>query len=100
MTTRRNVLELLAAGSAAGALSGCASAGDVDPSAGDVDPIAAWRNPGAGEKDPRRWVLAHAILAPNPHNRQPWLVDLAGTDEIVFYADTSRLLPATDPPNR
>ena len=93
MTTRRNVLEFLAAGSAAGALSGCASATDVDP-------IAAWRNPGAGEKDPRRWVLAHAILAPNPHNRQPWLVDLAGTDEIVFYADTTRLLPATDPPNR
>ena len=74
-------------------MSGCAPKSDIDP-------IAAWRNPGAGERDQRRWALAHAILAPNPHNRQPWLVDLPGTDEIVFYADTTRMLPATDPPNR
>lgn len=92
MPTRRSVLEILTAGGAFGAV-GCAS------SAGP-DPAAAWRNPGAGERDPRRWALAHAILAPNPHNRQPWLIDLPGTDEIVFYADTNRLLPATDPPNR
>ena len=93
MTTRRSVLELLAGGGAAGLTTGCGSSPDVDP-------VAAWRNPGAGERDPRRWALAHAILAPNPHNRQPWLVDLPGTDEIVFYADTGRMLPATDPPNR
>ena len=93
MTTRRNILEWLAAGSGASVLSACAGSPDVDPA-------AAWRSPGAGETDPRRWALAHAILAPNPHNRQPWLVDLPGTDEIVFYADRSRLLPATDPPNR
>ena len=93
MATRRNILEWLAAGGGAGAVSGCAGTPAVDPA-------AAWRNPGAGEKDPRRWVLAHAILAPNPHNRQPWLVDLPGTGEIVFYVDRSRLLPATDPPNR
>lgn len=93
MTTRRSVLELLAAGGAAGLATGCM------PKA-DIDPVAAWRNPGAGERDPRRWALAHAILAPNPHNRQPWLVDLPDTDEIVFYPDTARMLPATDPPNR
>lgn len=93
MTTRRNILEWLAVGTGLGATNACASTPAIDPA-------AAWRNPGAGEKDPRRWVLAHAILAPNPHNRQPWLVDLPGTDEIVFYADTARLLPATDPPNR
>src|SRR4051812_27220592 len=93
MTTRRTVLELLAGGGSA-AVAGCA------PTAAGPDPIAAWRNPGAGERDPRRWVLAHAILAPNPHNRQPWLVELSGADEIVFYPDTARLLPATDPPNR
>lgn len=92
MPTRRTVLEVLMGGGAL-ALGGCASSGGPDPA-------AAWRNPGAGERDPRRWALAHAILAPNPHNRQPWLVDLPGTDEIVFYADTNRLLPATDPPNR
>ena len=93
MTTRRSVIKLLAGGGAASLVSGCAPKSDIDP-------IAAWRNPGAGERDQRRWALAHAILAPNPHNRQPWLVDLPGTDEIVFYADTTRMLPATDPPNR
>ena len=92
MPTRRTILEVLMGGGAL-AVGGCASDGGPDPA-------AAWRNPGAGERDPRRWALAHAILAPNPHNRQPWLVDLPGTDEIVFYADTARLLPATDPPNR
>jgi hypothetical protein len=92
MPTRRTLLEILA-GAGAMALPACAPATSVDP-------ITAWRNPGAGEKDPRRWALAHAILAPNPHNRQPWLVSLRGSDEILFYADTTRLLPATDPPNR
>jgi hypothetical protein len=89
MATRRSFLQVLAAGPL---LAGCGSQGP--------DPAAAWRNPGAGETDPRRWALAHAVLAPNPHNRQPWLVDLPGDDQIVLYADLERLLPATDPPNR
>lgn len=92
MLLRRTVLEVLALSAAAG-VAGCAHSAEADPA-------AAWRAPGAGERDPRRWALAHAILAPNPHNRQPWLVQLAGTDEIVFHVDTDRLLPATDPPNR
>jgi nitroreductase family protein len=90
MQTRRRVLELL---SAAGVAGGCTVATGPDPT-------AAWRNPGAGERDPRRWALAHAILAPNPHNRQPWLVELPGGNEIRLFVDTGRLLPATDPPNR
>ncbi|MGE3249514.1 MAG: nitroreductase family protein [Hyphomonadaceae bacterium] len=88
MPTRRSVLALLAAAPALGA---CAQ---------HPDPAAAWRNPGAGEEDIRRYALAHAILAPNPHNRQPWLVSLAGENEILFRADTERLLPATDPFDR
>ena len=88
MATRRTVIAWLGAAS----LGGCGAAG--------ADPAAAWRSPGAAERDPRRWALAHAILAPNPHNRQPWLVDLPGSDEIVLHADLTRLLPATDPPNR
>lgn len=88
MPTRRHVLELLAA---APVLASCAAG---------PDPALAWRNPGAGETDPRRHALAHAILAPNPHNMQPWLVDLAGDNEIVLFIDRTRLLPATDPPNR
>ena len=90
MPTRRHVLQVLAAAPAL-ATAGCAAT---------PDPAAAWRMPGLGERDPRRFALAHAILAPNPHNRQPWLVDLVGDDQIAFYPDTARLLPATDPPNR
>lgn len=91
MPTRRGVLELLAG--AAPVLAGCGGG----PS---TDPAAAWRAPGAGESDPRRFALAHAILAPNPHNRQPWLVAMSGQDEILFWPDLERLLPRTDPPNR
>nr|QQZ50530.1 hypothetical protein JKL49_02950 [Phenylobacterium glaciei] len=92
MPTRRGILHWLAAAAPLTA-AGCSATSATDPA-------AAWRAPGLGERDPRRFALAHAILAPNPHNRQPWLVDLVGADEIVFYADTARLLPFTDPPNR
>ncbi|MFZ4069916.1 MAG: hypothetical protein ACOYJ6_07400, partial [Caulobacterales bacterium] len=64
MPTRRSVLALLGAAPFA---AGCEQTNLPDP-------IAAWRAPGAGEADPRRYALAHAILAPNPHNMQPWLV--------------------------
>lgn len=90
--SRRHVLELLLAGAAVSA-AGCAPSGLPDP-------VAGWRMPGAGEADPRRHALAHAILAPNPHNMQPWLVELVGDDALTFHADRTRLLPATDPPNR
>ncbi len=57
---------------------------------------AAWRVPPAGE-EPRRWVLAHALLAPNPHNLQPWMADLRKPDEVLLSLDPERTLPATDP---
>lgn len=50
--------------------------------------------------EPRRRALSYAILAPNPHNRQPWMVDLAKDGEVTLYVDTKRLLPHTDPFNR
>lgn len=50
--------------------------------------------------DPRMRALSHAILAPNPHNRQPWLVDLSEPDTAILHVDTDRLLPHTDPYNR
>ncbi len=91
MPSRRHVLALLAA--APFASPACAPTGLPDP-------VAAWRAPGAGEADPRRFCLAHAVLAPNPHNRQPWLIELVGADEVIFRVDLERLLPATDPFNR
>lgn len=96
MSTRRHVLELLAVAPAAALMlgvSGCAASARSDPA-------QAWRDPGAAEEDPRRFCLAHAILAPNPHNRQPWLVRLQGDDALTLFVDRSRLLPQTDPFNR
>lgn len=50
--------------------------------------------------DPRLHALSYAILAPNPHNQQPWQIELVGSDGIILHPDTSRFLPETDPPNR
>ncbi|MGV3497560.1 MAG: Acg family FMN-binding oxidoreductase [Hydrogenophaga sp.] len=61
--------------------------------------IAAWRGPG-DEPDVRRWILAHAILAPHSHNLQSWLVDLSVPDQITLRIDRTRLLPETDPFSR
>ncbi len=47
--------------------------------------------------DVRRWMLAHGLLAPNPHNRQPWIADLRTPGVIKFICDSDRLLPETDP---
>lgn len=45
-------------------------------------------------------ALSFALLAPNPHNRQPWLADLSTPDQVDLHVDTARLLPETDPFNR
>jgi len=50
--------------------------------------------------DPRMRALSWAILAPNPHNRQPWLVGLSQRDTAILFVDPDRLLPHTDPFNR
>jgi len=56
-----------------------------------------WQAAGEAYADPRMRALSYAILAPNPHNRQPWLVDLSQADSVLLYADRGRLLPETDP---
>lgn len=58
-----------------------------------------WGQAGQGE-DARHRALSWALLAPNPHNRQPWLVELRTAGEVTLYVDTAKLLPATDPFNR
>jgi hypothetical protein len=58
--------------------------------------IQPWLAAGS-ETDPRRFMLAHALLAPNPHNRQPWIADLREPGLIHLQCDGERLLPATDP---
>jgi hypothetical protein len=93
---RRSFLRITGGGVIAAAtattLPGCSSA--LPPEA-----VAAWQGPG-NEPDVRRWILAHAILAPHSHNLQSWLVDLSVPDEITLFIDRSRLLPETDPFSR
>lgn len=45
-------------------------------------------------------ALSYVILAPNPHNRQPWVVDLSQSDQIVIWRDKEKNLPETDPLDR
>lgn len=58
-----------------------------------------WERAGSYE-DPRMRALSWALLAPNPHNRQPWLADLSKDGVITLHVDRDRLLPHTDPFNR
>ena len=44
--------------------------------------------------------MSYAILAANPHNKQPWIVNLTGPSSLELYVDQERLLPETDPPAR
>ncbi len=61
--------------------------------------LAPWQQAGNFD-EPRKRALSYAILAPNPHNRQPWIVDLSTKDQILLYVDPDRLLPQTDPFSR
>ncbi|MBX7481615.1 Acg family FMN-binding oxidoreductase [Qipengyuania qiaonensis] len=62
--------------------------------------LAPWEMAGSQSDDPRIKALSYAILAPNPHNRQPWIADLRVPGEISLSADTARRLPHTDPFDR
>jgi hypothetical protein len=59
-----------------------------------------WSEAGKSFGDPRIDALAYAILAPNPHNRQPWMFNLVDEDRIDVYIDLDKRLPATDPFDR
>lgn len=60
-----------------------------------------WQIKQAGPvEDVRLDALRHAILAPNPHNRQPWLLRLVGDDSVELRVDLDRRLPMTDPYDR
>jgi hypothetical protein len=65
-----------------------------------TEALEPWKNAGSLYADPMRRALSYAILAPNPHNRQPWIVDLKSDTEVVLTCDLDRLLPVTDPFSR
>ncbi len=97
MTTRRTFLRV--AGTSAVIL----AAGGYGLTQCDPMPeaaIEAWRGPAPNVGDPRVRALSYALLAPNPHNKQPWIVDLKEPGVATFFCDRSRLLPETDPYSR
>ena len=47
--------------------------------------------------DPRVAAMSWALLAPNPHNRQPWMAELIGSDAVAIHRDPGKDLPITDP---
>jgi hypothetical protein len=95
--SRRTFMKVLGAGAvivAAGAV-GLTQCDQMPPEA-----VEAWNGPGKDVTDPRVRAIAYALLAPNPHNKQPWTVDLREPGVATFFVDRSRLLPETDPPSR
>ena len=92
--TRRQTLSILGGGTILAATGGAFAVTRTPATA-----LAPWTAAG-GYDEPRMRALSYAILAPNPHNRQPWMVDLAEPGQVTLYVDTERLLPHTDPFNR
>ena len=92
ISSRRSFIRLVGGGAvlaATGTLAGCS--GELPEAA-----VQPWRSP-ERETDTRRFMLAHALLAPNPHNLQPWIADLREAGRIHLNCDSERLLPETDP---
>ena len=91
--SRRGVLGLIGGGTIVAAGAG---AGGFALTRTPETALAPWS--AAGQySDPRKRALSYAILAPNPHNRQPWLVDIDQPDTVILYRDKARDLPHTDP---
>ena len=94
---RRQFVMMVGGGVLLAATGGAAAFVTTRTPAGALQP---WQDAGSLYDDPRRRALSYAILAPNPHNRQPWLVELVGDDTVILRVDTNRVLPHTDPFNR
>ena len=62
--------------------------------------LEPWSLAGSAYDEPRRRALSYALLAPNPHNLQPWRVALDEPDIVTLFADGSLALPHTDPFDR
>ena len=62
--------------------------------------LLPWALDSKATADVRLDAFRHAILAPNPHNRQPWLIKLEGGDAATISCDLAKRLPDTDPFDR
>ena len=94
--TRRKTLALIGGGVV---LAATAAGGVFFSTRTPVRALAPWQMAGR-YADARLRALSWALLAPNPHNRQPWVAELAGADQVIIHRDRTRNLPATDPFDR
>ena len=91
--SRRKMLGLIGGGTILAAAGGTAAFVTTrTPNAA----LAPWDAAGS-YADPRMRALSYALLAPNPHNRQPWEAELIGETEVAIWRDPARDLPVTDP---
>lgn len=93
---RRNFLKIAGSTAVIVAASGAVFVATRTP----AKALKPWQDAGSIYTDPMRRALSYAILAPNPHNRQPWVVDLKSDSEAVLTCDLDRSLPVTDPFSR
>jgi hypothetical protein len=94
--SRRKMIGLIGGGAV---LAATASAGGFLATRRPTRALAPWSAAG-NYTEPRMQALSYAILAPNPHNRQPWVAELKGEDRLVIHRDKARNLPETDPFDR
>lgn len=96
MVTRRGLI----LGAGGGALALVAAGGVWRVMRTPEAAVEPWELPLPPPVDVRLDALRHAILAPNPHNRQPWLLKLDGDDRVIVTCDLAKRLPETDPYDR
>ena len=95
MPSRRTFLKVLGGG----VIVAAGSAGAFLSTRTPTKALEPWLKAG-DYSDPRKRALSYAILAPNPHNRQPWVVDLSVADQVTVWRDKEKNLPETDPFDR
>ena len=94
--SRRKAIALIGGGTV---LAASASAAGFVTTRTPRKALEPWRLAG-GYADPRQRALSYALLAPNAHNRQPWMAELIGVDRIRLHRDPALNLPETDPFDR